>query len=238
MRPESDNAVSREPAGVLRHFFQAAVLLASFTFLMFMTSPTGGDFAWSDAPRHALNGVFLRDFLIAMPRQNPKQYAIDYNLHYPALTILFYPPLFPVFLAGSYSVFGFSHTVAQGTVAFFHLVLGLAVYLLARRWMSHGYALAAALLLAGAPEIAFWARQVMLDIPAYAWLALSAVSFLHYLDRSENRYLWLTMLLFATALYTKQTSFFAAFAFTAGIIASQGFGAFRNRRVGLMTAVL
>jgi 4-amino-4-deoxy-L-arabinose transferase-like glycosyltransferase len=205
---------------------------------MFMTSPTGGDFAWSDAPRHALNGVFLRDFLVAMPWQDPKQYAIDYYLRYPALTILFYPPLFPVFLAGSYSIFGFSHTVAQGTVAFFHLVLGLAVYLLARRWMSHGYALAAALLLGGAPEIAFWGRQVMLDIPAYAWLVLSAVSFLHYLDRRENRYLWLTMLLFAAALYTKQTSFFAAFAFTAGIIASQGFGAFRNRRVGLMAAVL
>src|SRR5690349_20377202 len=156
MRHGSDNSAECGPAGELRHFFQAAFLLASFTFLMFMTSPTGGDFAWSDAPRHALNGVFLRDFLVAMPWHDPKQYAIDYYLRYPALTILFYPPLFPVFLAGSYSIFGFSHTVAQGTVAFFHLVLGLAVYLLARRWMSHGYAIAAALLLVGAPEIAFW----------------------------------------------------------------------------------
>ncbi len=147
---------------------------------------------------------------------------MDYYLRYPALTILFYPPLFSVFLAGSYAIFGFSHAVAQGTVAFFHLALGLAVYMLARRWMSHGYAIAAALLLAGAPEIAFWGRQVMLDIPAYAWLALTAVAFLRYLDRGENRYLWLTMILFAAALYTKQTSFFAAFAFTAGIIASQG----------------
>src|SRR5690242_7793444 len=182
MRPESDNPASREPAGVLRQFCQAASLLASFAFLMFMTSPTNGDFAWSDAPRHALNGVFLRDFLIAMPWQDPKQYAMDYYLRYPALTILFYPPLFSVFLAGSYAIFGFSHAVAQGTVAFFHLALGLAVYMLARRWISHGYAIAAALLLVGAPEIAFWGRQVMLDIPAYTWIALSAVAFLRYLD--------------------------------------------------------
>jgi predicted membrane-bound mannosyltransferase len=124
-----------------------------------------------------------------MPWQDPKQYAMDYCLRYPALIILFYPPLFSVFLAGSYSIFGFSHAVAQGTVAFFHLALGLAVYMLARRWMTHGYAVAAALLLAGAPEIAFWGRQVMLDIPAYAWLAFMAVAFLRYLDHRENRYL-------------------------------------------------
>jgi len=213
-------------------------LLAAFAFLMFLTSPTNGDFAWSDAPRHGLNGVFLRDFLVAMPWQDPKQYAMDYYLRYPALTILFYPPLFSVFLAGSYSIFGFSHAVAQGTVAFFHLALGLAVYMLARRWMTHGYAVAAALLLAGAPEIAFWGRQVMLDIPAYSWLAFMAVAFLRYLDHGENRYLWLTMVLFVAALYTKQTSFFAAFAFTAGILASQGRQAFRNRRLWMVAAAL
>ena len=137
MRPEPDNLVNRghEPASNLRCLIQAAALLAAFAFLMFLTSPTNGDFAWSDAPRHGLNGVFLRDFLVAMPWQDPKQYAMDYYLRYPALTILFYPPLFSVFLAGSYSIFGFSHAVAQGTVAFFHLALGLAVYMLARRWM-------------------------------------------------------------------------------------------------------
>src|SRR5690348_8129299 len=104
MTPASDNPVEREPAGELRRFLQAAALLVSFAVLMFMTSPTSGDFAWSDAPRHALNGVFLRDFLIAMPWQDPKQYAMDYYLRYPALTILFYPPLFSVFLAGSYAI--------------------------------------------------------------------------------------------------------------------------------------
>jgi 4-amino-4-deoxy-L-arabinose transferase-like glycosyltransferase len=154
------------------------------------------------------------------------------------LTILFYPPLFSVFLAGSYAIFGFSHAVAQGTVAFFHLALGLAVYMLARRWMSHGYAIAAALLLVGAPEIAFWGRQVMLDIPAYTWVALAAVAFLRYLDNSENRYPWLTMVQFIAALYTKQTSFFAAFAFTAGILASQGLKALRNRQLWEVAAVL
>src|SRR5690242_13529487 len=56
--------------------------------------------------------------------------------------------------------------------------------------------------------------------------------------RGENRYLWLTMILFAAALYTKQTSFFAAFAFTAGIIASQGLRALRNPQLWAAAAVL
>ena len=47
--------------------------------------------------------------------------------------------------------------------------LGLGVFALARRWMPFTYALAASLLLIGAPEVGLWARQVMLDVPAYAW---------------------------------------------------------------------
>src|SRR5262245_60913251 len=122
------------------------LLVAAFSFslfgiVMFFTAPTAGDFSWSDAPRHALNGVFLLYFIANMPLDNLKQYAVDYYLKYPALTILFYPPLFSAILAGSYSFVGFSHAVAQGTVTFFHVLMALGAYLLARRWLSHGYAI-------------------------------------------------------------------------------------------------
>ncbi|MDN5752357.1 MAG: glycosyltransferase family 39 protein [Nitrosospira sp.] len=238
MMANPNNSLNREAVVESRHFFEAVLVFMAFAVIMFITAPTNGDFAWSDAPRHGLNGIFVRDFLIAMPWEDPRQYAVDYYLRYPALTILFYPPLFSVFLAGSYSIFGFSHAVAQGTVALFHLVLGLAGYMLARRWMAHGYAIAASLLLAGAPEIAFWGRQLMLDIPAYAWLVLMAVMFVRYLDHGENRYLWLTVALFVAAVYTKQTSLFVIFALAAGIIASQGCQAFRNPRLWIAAVVL
>jgi hypothetical protein len=238
MTPRPDNSPNRKAVGELRHVFEAVAIFAAFAVVMFVTAPTNDDFAWSDAPRHGLNGIFLRDFLIAMPLEDPRQYAVDYYLRYPALTILFYPPLFSVFLAGSYSIFGFSHAVAQGTVAFFHLALGLGGYVFARRWMTHGYAIAASLLLAGAPEIAFWGRQLMLDIPAYAWLLLMAVAFVRYLDYGENRYLWLTIALFTASLYTKQTSLFVIFALAAGVIASQGRQAFRNPRLWITAAAL
>lgn len=238
MMAKPKNSLNGEGGGEMRHIFEAVTVLTAFAVVMFVTAPTNGDFAWSDAPRHGLNGVFVRDFLIAMPLEDPRQYAVDYYLRYPALTILFYPPLFSAFLAGSYSIFGFSHAVAQGTVAFFHLALGLAGYMLARRWMTHGYAIAASLLLAGAPEIASWGRQLMLDIPAYAWLVLMAVAFVRYLDHGESRYLWLTVALFVAALYTKQTSLFVIFALAAGVIASQGRQAFRNPQLWIAAVAL
>ena len=41
----------------------AVLILAVATAAMWCASPTAGDFWWSDAPRHALNGAFVRDFI-------------------------------------------------------------------------------------------------------------------------------------------------------------------------------
>jgi hypothetical protein len=214
-----------------REFFVAALSFGIFGLVMFFTSPVAGDFSWSDAPRHALNGIFIRDFVVNMPLYNPKQYAVNYYLQYPALTILFYPPLFSVVLAGSYSFFGFSHAVAQGTVTFFHVLMALGTYLLVRRWLSHGYAIGAALMLVASSEIAFWGRQVMLDIPTYAWLAFTALAFVLYLDNDRPGYLYLTVLLYTGALYTKQTPLFVPGAILLGLLAGRGSAAFRDRHV-------
>ena len=37
----------------------ALALLLALVALLFVQAPVGGAFAWSDAPRHALNGVFV-----------------------------------------------------------------------------------------------------------------------------------------------------------------------------------
>src|SRR5690242_20998362 len=81
----------------------AAVLVAAAAAL-FATAPVQGDFAWSDAPRHALNGAFVKDFVVAAPWHDPRGWAVNYYLQYPALTILFYPPLFYVFEAAAYAL--------------------------------------------------------------------------------------------------------------------------------------
>jgi hypothetical protein len=108
----------------------SVILVASIALTA--TAPVGGDFWWSDSPRHALNGAFIKDFVTAMPWHDPKAWAINYYLQYPSLTILVYPPLFYIVEAAAYALFGVSHVVAQATVGLFTLILATAAYNVAR----------------------------------------------------------------------------------------------------------
>ena len=105
----------RPPVG--GHPVLIACLLALACLALLLTAPAAGDFWWQDAPRHAINGVFVRDFVAAQPVIHPSQWAIDYYLMRPALTIMFYPPLFYAVEAGAFALFGVSHFVAQAVVS-------------------------------------------------------------------------------------------------------------------------
>jgi hypothetical protein len=77
----------------LRSALPGNIVLACACAILLLTAPTNGDFWWFEAPSHAMNGVFIRDFVAAMPWRDPVAFAIDYYMRYPAVTILFYPPL-------------------------------------------------------------------------------------------------------------------------------------------------
>src|SRR5271166_591541 len=165
-------------------------LLALAVFLLFETSPMRGDFWWSDAPRHAMDGVFYYDMARALPITHLKQWAIDYYLQYPAVTALTYPPLFALVEALFFSLFGVSHSTAQLTVTFFLLLTACGAYFLARRWMNRVAAFSMALLFIGTPVMALWGRQVMLEIPTFAFLLWSSYFFFLYLDSGKSRDLY------------------------------------------------
>jgi 4-amino-4-deoxy-L-arabinose transferase-like glycosyltransferase len=184
------------------------LLLVSAVVLLFKTSPTQGDFWWSDAPRHAMDGVFYYDMARAFPITHLKQWAIDYYLQYPAVTALTYPPLFALVEALCFGVAGVSHTAAQLTVAIFLLLTVSGAYFLARRWVDRVAAFATALLFIGTPVMALWSRQVMLEIPTFAFLLWSAYYFFQYVDSGRSRDLYVTTLLVLAAAYTKQPAIF------------------------------
>jgi len=195
----------------------AATCLACVALALFLKAPTAQDFHWWDSPRHALNGIFVHDLIAERPA-HPQDWAVAYYLRYPALTLLFYPPLFSGALAAAYAAFGVSHATAQGAVVAFHWLLGAGTYLLARRWVPFGYALGGALLLAGAPEVAFWGQQVVLDIPAYAWLICTALFFVRYLEGQRPREWYWTLACLLLAFYTKQTPVFVGVAIAVGLL--------------------
>jgi 4-amino-4-deoxy-L-arabinose transferase-like glycosyltransferase len=200
--------------------------------LLFVTAPRAGEFWWSDAPRHALNGAFVQDLLREMPVDSPREWAVDYYYRYPALTILFYPPLFPLLVAAVFAVVGVSPWAAQLTVSMLLAAAGLGAYALARRWLDRGAATGAALLFMGMPEVGLWGRQVMLELPAYAFLIWSVWALLRYFDRRRPGWWYGGLLLFGMAMYTKQSVMFVAPALlAAGLVACGSRSLLRDRHV-------
>jgi hypothetical protein len=186
----------------------AIVVLVCVVAGLYSLLPKHGDIWWMDASRHALNGAFVLDFLHQLPLRHPVEFAYDYYRQYPALTIGFYPPLFSVTLAGFYALFGVSEAVALLCELTFLLLLACGAYRLSRHWLDSGPALGVAILVIGAPELLFWGRQIMLDIPAYAFLIWAAEFYLRYLKGAANRWLYLAVLFTVAAVYTKYNAMF------------------------------
>lgn len=216
----------------------ALVLLS--VVLLFAQAPHGGAFYWSDSPRHALNGVFVMDLIKAMPLDDPAGYAYRYYAQYPALTILFYPPLFYAISAPFYAVFGVSHETALAVVALHYLALGLGCWRLARFWLPAAPSLAFAVLVLWLPEVAFWGRQVMLEVPAFAFLVWSAVAVMAYLRCGHARWLYLGAALLVLGMYTKISVAYMGLVFVVLLAQRDGWAVLRNRhhwRVGVLALV-
>ena len=207
----------------------ALTLLVLAVLLLFAQAPANGEFAWSDAPRHALNGVFVKDFVAAMPWHDPAGFAYRYYAQYPALTILFYPPLFYFISAPFYAVFGFSHATALLVVGLHYAAFVAGCFRIARRWFE---TLPAALIAAGIlvlPELSFWGRQIMLEIPAFAFLIWSVAFFLGYLNTRRPSSLYLAVALLVLAMYVKISTGFMVLAYAASVFHAQRTAAVRNR---------
>lgn len=209
----------------------ALAVLALACLAVFLTAPTGGEFLWSESPRNALNGAFMLDLLREMPLHDPVGWAAAYYLKYPALTILFYPPLLSVAIGLTFAVLGVSHWAAMACIGLFLLGLAVSAYLWARRIAGVPAALAAALLLLAAPELLQWGQQVLLEIPMLALATSGALFLARYGEAARPRDLALAALLLVLAAYTKQTAVFVAFGLLAGLLLWRGPGLLARRHV-------
>jgi hypothetical protein len=181
----------------------AAAIFGIAAISLFIFSAPHSAFWWQDAPRHALNGALIRDMLVDLPLSDPRGYAVAYYLKYPALTILFYPPLFAMAEGLMFLLFGVSANVAQATVSIFAFMAAYAAYLISLRSVPRFAAIGVGLALLGIPEIMLWERQIMLDIPALALLLWAVHHFLRFLDSGTYRSLGFALCFMALAMYTK-----------------------------------
>lgn len=205
--------------------------LLAITIVMYANLPKHGDIWWSDASRNALNGAFVFDFLREAPFHHPIEFAYDYYRQWPTLTILFYPPLFYVVLAAVYAVLGVSEASALVAEFAFLLLLAWGAYRLSRHWLDPVPALAAALLLIGAPQLAFWGQQIMLDVPAYAFIVWSADFFVRYFRNRTKTALYAAALCMVAAIYTKYNAIFFVVVLATTVFSLHGWRAARDGTV-------
>jgi hypothetical protein len=234
MPPQADHPPGERRTGFDRF---AIAVLAVLCSGLYLALPKAGDIWWMDAPRHALNGAFVLDFLKAMPIHNPQGFAFDYYRQWPALTILFYPPLFYGALALSYAAFGVSEASALIPELFALFALGWGAYRLSRTWLDGPQALAVAVLTIGAPEASFWGRQIMLDVPAYALIMWAAVFHLRFLRGGPARDLILAVLFAVAAIYTKYNAAFFLGPMAVSALAERGWRFALSRQALIAAAI-
>jgi hypothetical protein len=214
----------------LRAIAPYALILATSIALL-ATAPVAGNFWNSDAPRHAMDGLFVRDFVTAAPIQTPLRWATSYYFRHPAIAIPYYPPFFAAVLAVFYTVFGASQFVAQAAVGCFTFLLGLSSFQVARRIMPDAASLGAALLVIGIPLATMWERQVMLDVPAYALAVASLWCLARYLEGERFAPLAAAALAMVLAIYTKYNIAFVVTALAVGWCAARRAAPWRDRRL-------
>ena len=230
-----------EPVDVRPAWQRASALLWPLALVLvvavlFAGAPRGGAFYWPDSPRHALNGAFVMDLIAAFPVGDPMGFAYAYYTQYPALTILLYPPLLSFALAPFYAVFGVSQETALLVLFIFYCALALSAYGLARLWLPRAGAFGVALILVAAPEIAFWGRQVMLEIPAFAFVVWSAVFLVRHLRVKDARSLYASAAFLVLAMYTKLSVTFLVAPYAVAILLARGWSIFRDPHTYLIGA--
>lgn len=219
------------PSPTMRETAVSCVVFLIGAALLWYSAPHNGEFWWSDSPRHALNGVFLKDAALAFPWRDPIGYATQYYLQYPALTILFYPPLFYVLSAPFYALFGVSHATGLFVVMLHYVALALGLYLLCRRWLQPLTALALALAIMAVPGVALWGRQVMLEIPAMAFAVWALLILRRYIDSGRPGALYLGAFLLLCAIYTKFSAIFLVPVVALMILTALGKKIWRDRHI-------
>jgi len=209
----------------------AIAVVCAVVVMLYLRLPRQGDISDADATRHALDGAFVLDFLRAMPWRHPMEFAFDYYRQWPGLAIGFYPPMFAFVLAIGYAVFGVSEATALGAELALVGALGVGAYFLSRHWLDRLPALGAALVLIAAPELTYWGQQIMLDVPAYAFLIWAAEFQMRTLKGGSARWLYAAAAFAALAVCTKYNAIFFIAVMAIGLLQARGWRFLFNRTV-------
>ncbi len=164
---------------------------------------------YPDADRMRMSGVFIFDFLAALPLSRAYDFALRYYAQYPAISIGYHPPLFAMAQAAFNAAFGVNTWSSRLALLPFAFLGISAWFALVRRVFDSGTAIWASLLLMTTPFLAQWSWYTMSDLPLLFLLMLLAYLFHRSTESPRPVYRYASALVFVLAVWTKQTAIFA-----------------------------
>jgi hypothetical protein len=164
-----------------------------------------GEFEYNvDEAQHAVTGLFVADAVRDLPLRHPVQYAYIYYAQYPAVAILHWPPLFYLFEAASFLLFGASVVSARLTVMAFLLVLLYQWFRLVEELQDSYTAAISTAVLGLLPMMVVFEKTVMLEIPSLALSVAAIRHWIRYLDSGRRSSLYAFGVWLTAALLCKQ----------------------------------
>jgi len=205
----ADGPASGQPRNGRSPWMDVALMCVLVAVVVWLCLGANGrsEFWWNDAPRHAMDGVFVFDFVRDLPQSlSLVQYATEYYARYPCLALVQYPPVFAVAEGLFFAVFGVHAVVARLTVAAFAALGVVAGYALARRFLGRLASAVFVLLTFAAPDVVYWSREVMLETPMLAMMLLASYVFVRFTETGRTTHGVFAGILLTLAVLTKQTA--------------------------------
>lgn len=169
---------------------------------------TNSSLGYPDADRILMDGVFLLDFLHDFPITYIYDYTINYFGQYPALSIGYRPPFFPLIEAIFNGIFGVNMWSSRLALLAFYIIGVTAWFNLISKIYNWKTAFFATILLITTPFIAKFGWYTMAELPVLSMVLLTGSLFYKYTETDDAKYLYQTAIVFSLACWTKQTAVF------------------------------
>lgn len=198
---------------IYRHQWLALAVLWLTASVLLMRELGNAALGYPDADRLLMDGVFLLDFMRALPLDRVIEFTKEYYAQYPALSIGYRPPFFPFVEALFNALFGINTWSSRLAILAFALAGISAWYALVARVYDRETAFWSGALIVTAPFLVQWGWYTMGEIPLLAMSMITTYYFYRYSESQSAKHLYLTTLLFCLTAWTKQTGVYLALFF-------------------------
>jgi len=161
------------------------ILVVAISLAVTWSNWTRGDIDGLDQAHNILTSYYFHDLLVDRPVASLAEYTFEYQRQYPALGLLFWPPLFHA--AAGLLMFPFGASIATVYMALtgFALLFAATLYAALNRTLSPAWAVLAVAIAVTVPVLFELQNSVMLEVPALAMCGLTLWLYLRLTQRGE-----------------------------------------------------